>query len=55
MWKAADVRIVVDDDLSDDPVVTATITTPAGRLRVMAAVSLEGRTLVLAGLPRHAN
>ena len=53
MWKAADVRIVVDDDLSDDPVVTATITTPAGRLRVMAAVSLEGRTLVLAGLHMH--
>ncbi|HUI19348.1 MAG TPA: hypothetical protein VL244_16900 [Alphaproteobacteria bacterium] len=53
MWKAADVGIVVDDDLSDDPVVTANITTPAGRLSVMAAVSFEGRTLVLAGLHMH--
>lgn len=53
MWKAEDIGIVIDDDLTDDPVVTADIDTPAGRLKLMAAVTIEGRTLVLVGLHMH--
>jgi hypothetical protein len=30
VWTAADIEIIVDDALADDPVVTAEIDTPAG-------------------------
>ncbi len=53
MWGAERIRIVVDDDLTDDPVVTADIATPAGALKLMAIPTLEGRRLTLSGLHMH--
>lgn len=53
MWTVSDIRIVVDDDLSDDPIVTAEISTPAGRLKLMADVDIVGRRLRLKGLHMH--
>jgi hypothetical protein len=50
VWTAADIEIILDDDLTDDPVVTARILTPAGELLVMAKVEVLGRELVLRGL-----
>lgn len=46
MWRRADIRFVLIDDLSADPVVTAEIGTPAGMLLVMCEPRLEGRILV---------
>lgn len=42
-WSAPDVQIVFDVLGTDDPIVTAVITTTAGRLRVMATVQRIGR------------
>jgi hypothetical protein len=53
MWTAADIDIVLDDELTDDPVITARILTPAGELLVMAEVSLDDGELVLRGLHMH--
>jgi hypothetical protein len=53
MWTAADIAIILDDDLTDDPVVTARILTPAGELLVMAEVEVQDRELVLRGLHMH--
>jgi hypothetical protein len=53
VWTVADVEIVLDDDLTDDPVVTAHILTPAGELLVMAEVATYNRELVLRGLHMH--
>jgi hypothetical protein len=30
VWTGADIEIILDDDLTDDPVVTARILTPVG-------------------------
>jgi hypothetical protein len=43
-WTVADVSVVFND-LTDDPIVTADIFTPAGVLQVMAEVTQSGRTL----------
>lgn len=53
MWTAADIEIVIDDDLTEDPVLTAEIDTPAGRLKAMAAVTIEDGVLILDGLHMH--
>jgi len=53
VWAAANIEIVLDEDLTDDPVLTAEIATPAGRLKAMADVSLDNRTLHLIGLHLH--
>jgi hypothetical protein len=53
VWTAADIEIILDDDLTDDPVVTAHILTPAGELLVMAEVEVRNRELVLRGLHMH--
>jgi hypothetical protein len=52
-WAAAAVEIILDDDMTDDPVATAEIVTPVGRLMLMAEVSFDDRVLVLAGLHMH--
>lgn len=53
MWTAADIEIILDDDLTDDPVVTAHILTPAGELLLMAEVERDDRGLLLRGLHMH--
>ncbi len=53
MWTAADIRIELVTDITDDPVVTAEIVTPAGTLRAMAEPERNGRTLILHGYHMH--
>jgi len=53
VWAAADIDIILDDDLTDDRVVTARILTPAGELLVMAEVAQHERELALRGLHMH--
>jgi len=53
VWTVADIEIILDDDLTDDPVVTGHIVTPAGELLVMAEVEVLHRELVLRGLHIH--
>jgi hypothetical protein len=52
-WSGGDIDIVLDQFGTDDPVVTATIVTPAGDLAVMAEPITQGRRLVLDGLHMH--
>lgn len=52
-WSGDDIEIEADDLGTDDPVVTARITTPAGILDVMAEPSQKGRCLVLERLHMH--
>lgn len=52
-WRGADIEIIVDDDGTDDPVVTAAIETPAGALMAMAGVRRVGRSLELEGFHMH--
>lgn len=47
MWSADDLLILIEDRLTDHPVVTATLVTPAGRLMVMAEITMADRWLVL--------
>jgi hypothetical protein len=44
---------VLAADDTDDPVVTATIATPAGTLRAMAEIERIGRLLILRGYHMH--
>jgi hypothetical protein len=53
VWTVADIEIILDDDLTDDPVVTGQIVTPAGELLVMAEIEVLRRELVLRGLHIH--
>ena len=53
VWTATDIEIIPEDDLTDDPVVTAHTLTPAGELLVMAEVEVHDRELVLRGLRMH--
>jgi hypothetical protein len=53
MWTPGDIVIVIDDSLTDDPVLTAEIDTPAGRLKMMAEVSIRDGLLSLRGLHLH--
>jgi hypothetical protein len=52
-WSGNDIDIEVDDLGTDDPVVPARITTPAGVLEVVAEPAQEGRRLVLERLHMH--
>ncbi len=49
-WSASDVQIVFDVLGTDDPIVTALITTTAGLPRVMATVQRIGRRYAFEGL-----
>lgn len=53
MWRPDNIIIIVDDALTDDPVLTAEIATPVGRLKLMAEVSMGHRTLTVRGLHLH--
>jgi hypothetical protein len=53
MWTAGDIEIELEDDLTDDRVVTARVTTPMGALLVMAEVEQQGRELLLDRLHMH--
>ena len=44
---AADIAFEIVDDLSDDPVVTVRLSTPAGPLTFMAEPVIEGTLLIL--------
>ena len=52
-WRSADLSFVLLHDITDDPVVTVEIETPAGRLFAMAEVRAIGRTLFLGDLHMH--
>ena len=49
LWNPKDIAFDFVDDLTDDPVVTIRISTPAGPVRFMAQPVMEGRTMVLKG------
>lgn len=53
MWSAADITIIVHNDMTDDPVVTAEIVTPEGTIWVMAEVRIEERRMMLLDLHTH--
>lgn len=44
-----DISLEMVDDMTDDPVVTLRISTPAGRLTFVAEPEERGRTLILKG------
>jgi hypothetical protein len=50
MWEPAQITFDLVDDMTTDPVVTVTVHTPAGVLKLMAEPERVGRTLVLHGL-----
>jgi hypothetical protein len=50
MWEPAQITFDLVDDMTTDPVVTVTVRTPAGVLKLMAEPERVGRTLVLHGL-----
>jgi len=50
VWTAIDIAFEIVDDLSDDPVVTIRLSTPAGPLTVMAEPVVQGTTLLLNGV-----
>jgi hypothetical protein len=47
MWAVGDVAFEMLTDLTDDPVVTLLVSTPAGELAFTAEPALRGRTLIL--------
>ena len=47
LWDVADIAFEIVDDMSDDPVVTLRIATPAGPLTFMAEPAMQGTTLRL--------
>ncbi|MEO8716329.1 MAG: hypothetical protein ABI369_15090 [Acetobacteraceae bacterium] len=47
MWSTADISFEMVDDMTSDPVVTVTVSTPGGTLRFMAEPEVQGSTLVL--------
>lgn len=53
MWTAADIRIVVTDDLSEDNALTVRLSTPAGTLAMLAEVRFVDRRMVLSGVHTH--
>jgi hypothetical protein len=48
-WQPGDITFDIVAEETDHPVVTATINTPNGELRIMAEVAEQGRTLRLIG------
>jgi hypothetical protein len=53
MWTRDDIRILLVDDMTDHPIVTATITTPDGEVKVMAEAEEAGRCLILRNFHMH--
>jgi hypothetical protein len=53
MWTAKDIRIVLDDDASEDEIVTVLVATPDGTLAIMAEVEWPKRVLTLRHLHIH--
>jgi hypothetical protein len=49
MWTSADVSFEIVADVTDDPVVTASIFTPVGEILVMAEVAEDGSNAVSSG------
>ena len=49
MWSTADVSFEIVDNMTDDPVATLVVNTPAGRLTFMAELVQRGATLVVRG------
>lgn len=49
MWAVSDILFEMVDDMTDDPVVTLLVSTPAGRLTFVAEPEERGSTLVLKG------
>ena len=50
MWAGGDISFEMVDDMTDDPVVTLLVTTPAGMLMFVAEPEERGSTLVLKGV-----
>lgn len=50
MWTGADIRLRLDDSLTDGDIATAEITTPVGVLMMLAEVRFEERCLRLVGV-----
>jgi hypothetical protein len=53
MWTTDDIEIALEDELTDGPVVTARIATPAGTLLIMAEIEKQGRELLLSRTHIH--
>jgi len=53
MWSASDITILLHDEMTDDPVVTAEIVTPDGVIWVMAEVQIASRAMTLTNLHTH--
>jgi hypothetical protein len=49
MWAVGDISFELLDDMTDDPVVTLLVMTPAGRLMFVAEPMEQGTSLVLQG------
>ena len=47
MWSSSDVTFEIDDDGTEDPVVTVEVTTPDGKIVVMGEPREDGRTLIV--------
>jgi len=47
MWAIADISFEIVNDMTDDPVVTMSVATPAGVLKFTAEPIQRGNTLVL--------
>ena len=50
MWATEDVSFEMVDDMTDDPVITLLVTTPAGRLSFVAEAIMLGTVLRLRGV-----
>lgn len=46
MWAADDISFEIVDDMTDDPVLTLTVSTPAGQLTFMGEPVIEGRVMM---------
>lgn len=49
-WKRSEIGFEIEDDGTDDPVLSVTIITPAGRISAMASTVIMDRLLILHGL-----
>jgi CTP-dependent riboflavin kinase len=53
MWTKDDIRILLVDDMTDHPIVTARITTPDGEVTVMAEANEVNQCLILRNFHIH--
>ena len=49
MWATQDISFDLDDEMTDRPVVTVLVTTPAGSMTVLAEIDRRGQTWLLKG------